>query len=437
MVDEFADRDRGGTASAETQGEKEKVEIYENRKQALTHPTTAQERVETIDIVRGFALAGVFLINFQQMISWADLDGTANAYAAWFLESIIAGKFYRLFAFLFGVGFALQMFRLEARGAPFVRLYSRRLAVLFVIGLTHGMLLWPNDILALFAQLGVLLLLIRHVSNRVLVVIGVACLFAAPTYYYVSTDFADFHGAAEQTQNERQQTEDNAEQVTDRVRSEGSYRDVVVWTTSQFLGWQTNLFGRLLSMREDYLMFLLGLYAGRRKLFERVNENASFIRRTMVATLAVGLLAFPIISLLTELAAHPVNGHLAITMRQVLIAIQAAAISLFYGLAFLLTIERFQLHRRLRPVANIGRMALSNYLLLSILVTTAFYDYGLGLYGRVTVLEGIAMAVVTYILVAVSSSWWLGRFRFGPAEWVWRSLTYGSMQPMNPGQSPT
>jgi uncharacterized protein len=404
----------------------------------MTHPITAQERIESIDIVRGFALTGVFLVNFQSMISWTGLEGTANGDAAWFLESIIAGKFYRLFAFLFGAGFALQMFRLEARGAPFVSLYLRRLAVLFVIGLAHGLFLWPNDILALFAQLGVLLLLIRHLSSRSLVVIGIACLFAAPTYYYVSTDFADFSTATKHTQdNEQQQTEDNAEKDTDRVRSEGSYQDVVVWSTTYFLNWQTNLIVRLQMMREEFLMMLLGLYVGRRRLFERVTESASFIRRTIVATLAVGLLAFPIISWLSDLAADPVNGHLAITIRQALKAVQPAAFSLFYGFAFLLTIEWFKLHRRLRPVASIGRMALSNYLLLSILISTTFYQYGLGLYGRVTVLGGVAMAVIAYVLMAAGSTWWLRRFRFGPAEWVWRSLTYGSMQPMKVDESRT
>lgn len=81
-------------------------------------------------------------------------------------------------------------------------------------------------------------------------------------------------------------------------------------------------------------------------------------------------------------------------------------------------------------------MALTNYLLLSLLVTTAFYDYGLGLYGRVTVLEGIVMAVVAYGVLAAASSWWLRRYRFGPAEWVWRSLTYVSIQPLRVIRSP-
>lgn len=393
------------------------------------YATTSRERIRSLDIVRGFALTGVFLVNFQFVIPWTGLEGTADGAAAWFLEHIVAGKFYRLFAFLFGVGFALQMRRLEDRGAPFVRTYLRRVLVLFLIGVAHGMLLWPNDILALFAQLGVLLLLIRRVPARWLIVIGIACLFAAPANYYVSTGFADFFTASGQVQDPPpQQSVGEKDRETERVRSEGSYRDVVVWNTRYFLGWQTNRHARLLMLREEFLMFLLGLYAGRRRLFERAAEHAPVIRKTIVGTLAVGLLAIPAIGWLDAHAAHPVHGHLAITFRQVVIAIQPAALSLTYGLAVLPLVERFGLP--LAPIANVGRMALTNYLLLSILATTAFYNYGLGLYGRVTVLGGMVMAAVAYAGLAAMSSWWLSRYRFGPAEWVWRSLTYGSRQPL-------
>lgn len=394
-------------------------------------PTTSGQRIQSLDIVRGFALTGVFLVNFQSMIPWTGLEGTANGAAAWLLQHVVAGKFYRLFAFLFGVGFALQMRRFAERGAPFVPTYSRRLLVLLVIGVAHGMLLWPNDILALFAQLGVLLLLIRRVSTRWLIVVGIACLFAAPTNYYVSTGFADFFTVSEEVQGTPlPQSMSQEAQETDRVRSEGSYRDVVAWNTRYFLDWQTNRHTRLIMLREEFLMFLFGLYAGRRRLFGRAAELAPLIRRSILGTLAVGLLTIPTIGWLTDHAADPVYGHLAITFRQVLRAIQPAALSLTYGLTALHIVERFGLHRLLAPIGNLGRMALTNYLLLSLLVTTAFYDYGLGLYGRVTVLGGMAMAVVAYGVLTAASSWWLRRYRFGPAEWVWRSLTYASLQPL-------
>ena len=177
-------------------------------------------------------------------------------------------------------------------------------------------------------------------------------------------------------------------------------------------------------------MFLFGLYAGRRRLFGRTAELAPFLRRAILGTLAVGLLTIPTIGWLTDHAANPMYGHLAVTLRQVLRAIQPAALSLTYGLTALHILERFRLHRLLAPIGNLGRMALTNYLLLSLLVTTAFYNYGLGLYGRVTVLGGIVMAVVAYGGLTAASSWWLRRYRFGPAEWVWRSLAYASLQPL-------
>ena len=183
-------------------------------------------------------------------------------------------------------------------------------------------------------------------------------------------------------------------------------------------------------------MFLFGLHAGRRRLFGRAAELESFIGRAVLGTLAVGLLTIPAIRWLTDHASDPTYGHLLVTFRQILRAIQPAALSLTYGLAALQIVERFRLHRLLTPIGNLGRMALTNYLLLSLLVTTAFYDYGLDLHGRVTVLGGMVMAVVAYGGMMAASSWWLRRYRFGPAEWVWRSLTYASLQPLRSAPSP-
>jgi uncharacterized protein len=85
---------------------------------------------------------------------------------------------------------------------------------------------------------------------------------------------------------------------------------------------------------------------------------------------------------------------------------------------------------RLQMLAPLGRMALSNYLLQSIVCTLIFYSYGLGLFGKVGAAWGIALTVVIYLLQIPLSQWWMSRFLYGPAEWLWRSLTYGKMQPM-------
>ena len=194
--------------------------------------------------------------------------------------------------------------------------------------------MWPNDILALFAQLGVLLLLIRRVSNRVLFVIGIACLFAAPAHYYISTGFADFRATDEQPRIETQHADDRVELETERIRSEGSYGEVVRWTAGNFLDWQTDLRTRLVMLREEFLMFLLGLYIGRRRMFERVVEETEIHSANNSVCTRCRPPGHPVISSLAEWATHPDNGHLAITFRQALLAVLAAAFSLFYDSLF-------------------------------------------------------------------------------------------------------
>jgi len=114
----------------------------------------------------------------------------------------------------------------------------------------------------------------------------------------------------------------------------------------------------------------------------------------------------------------------------VFFVIGAPALSLFYAAAILLLVQREGWQKRLAPLAAVGRMALSNYLLQSVICTTIFYSYGLGLYGRVGPAVGVGLTVVIFLIQIILSVWWLRRFQFGPMEWVWRSLTYCKRQPL-------
>lgn len=404
----------------------------------ISAPTSQDERVAIVDVLRGLALIGVILANFQGMISWDNPAGIVDPAAIWFLENVVSGKFFRLFAFMFGLGFALQMARLEARGIRFVPLYFRRLLILGLIGVAHGILFWPNDILALFAQFGLLLLLIRRVSNRALAIIAFAALFAPHAYYYASTGFADFQETAQESELSADEAERNRileerEAETHRVRSEGSYAEVVTWNTEYFIRWHTNIQGQFAILAEEFLMFLLGFFAGRRRLYEDKAENTSFLRKVIWWSLAAAIAAQAAMPVLRSLGEAPAHGHLADTARYILADVRPAALALFYAAAATLLLRRFQLTQRLKLIGALGRMALTNYILLSILVTTLFYDYGFGLYGDVTAATGVACATMATILMMVTSSWWLERFRFGPAEWLWRSLTYGKRQQVHRG----
>ena len=402
-------------------------------------PTSPRERITTVDIVRGFALLGVVLVNWQGWISWENLDGMTNLSVVWLFETFVLGNFYRLFAFLFGLGFVLQMTRLESRGVRFAPLYLRRLAILFLFGLVHGILFmgW-NDILSIFAQYGVLLLLIRRMSNKSIFVMALVCLLASHTYYYVSTGFADFRKGEPMRElvQERQQRRMDGQArraETARIRSQGSFREVVEWNAWLFSaryggwGWEPALKGQLKLLGEEGLMCLLGLYAGRRRVFENVRQARPFFRKAMWWALSLGVLGYLISMALSALQTPP-HGHLAYHAKLIVEDIDSAAFALFYASAVVLLVQRAGWKRLLKPVAAIGRMALTNYLLLSIIITTVFFSYGFGLDGKVDLLAGVGLAVMTYIVQLLWSSWWLNRFRFGPAEWLWRSLTYGERQ---------
>jgi uncharacterized protein len=108
----------------------------------------------------------------------------------------------------------------------------------------------------------------------------------------------------------------------------------------------------------------------------------------------------------------------------------APALAIFYMTSLALLAQSSTWERRLAPLANVGRMGLTNYLLQTVICTTLFYGYGFGLYGKVGIAAGILLTVVIFALQILFSAWWMKRYRFGPMEWLWRSLTYGKRQPM-------
>ena len=201
-------------------------------------PVSASNRIETIDILRGFALFGVILVNtwaFQNwflpwQIGYAEVwTGTADHIAMWTIQFFASGRFIRLFSFLFGLGFALQLGRAEQRGVPFFSVYRRRLLVLLLFGLLHGMLRGTGDILHVYAVLGFLLLLFRKFSPRALLVTALVCLMTPWAVNAVQDrrhyDYLTAPQVSEQTLQEREQDEATTRTRRDRDRTGASRRN--------------------------------------------------------------------------------------------------------------------------------------------------------------------------------------------------------------------
>lgn len=401
-------------------------------------PVRPQERIEILDILRGWAIFGMLFVNMSDMPGkW---PGTADRITFYLIEVFATSKFYTLFSFLFGLGLFLQMTRAEARGAPFVPVYIRRLLILLLIGLAH-FLLGERDILMDYAVLGFLLLLFRTSSPRTLVVAAFLITSIFLVRYAVVEGLHERRLADPQTaqQTIREDGKRRAERIAMqeqnlRVYAQGSLKEIVA-QSAHILVWRYSalelreLRRYVFSLGYVFPLFLLGLYAGRRRILENIPAHLPFIRKVMWWGLGLGLPA-TVASVVRWELSNPAWPYLTEQLADLLWAVGAPALCFFYASAIILFVQRPAWKERLGPLAAVGQMALSNYLFHSLVFVFIFYSYGLGLYGKVGPLGGVVLAVPIFAVQLPLSVWWMRRFRFGPVEWLWRTLTYGKLQPM-------
>ncbi len=394
-------------------------------------PVRPQRRIDTVDILRGFSLLGVLLVNmlaFSGPFFYTPVHQMQPIHRAvtLFIKFFAQAKFYTLFSFLFGWGMAIQMERAEQRSARFIPVFLRRTLVLLMIGLIHAILIWEGDILTNYATLAFLLLLCRKLPNKVLLVAIVVCiltpvLLSAPIEPV--ENFVQAYGEA--VDGLRQQMFIGFQQ---NVHADGSYLDVTIhrWrylvsTNSRIIFYAPHIFG----------MFLLGLYVGRNRILHDIPKHLSLFRKVLWSGLIVGFICNLIFVAVenSPVLVPPEYFGLATAGAR---SIGGPALCLFYVSTIVLLTQRRDWYERLSPLANVGRMALTNYLTHSILLTLVFYGYGLGFYGRFGPAITIILTLVIYRIQISTSAWWLFRYRFGPAEWLWRTLTYLKIQPLKP-----
>lgn len=401
-------------------------------------PVAADERITQIDVVRGFALFGVLLANAvwwtqdaalsdgqKAALPTACIDGIARACVGLFVD----GKFYTLFSFLFGLGFAVQLERAEARGVDAVALYRRRLLVLLVIGLCHNFLVWSGDVLHMYALVGLLLLLARRWSARTLAACGFALAVVVPAACEVLVAVlipeSQEKAAEEALRLEHLATLTGAGALGVVRYNVTNY--LTFFTTLFFLPFLTSILGR----------FLLGRLAGLQRWLHDPEQHLPLFRRLFWWGLAAALLGSA--EMIADWAEwwpkRSATGLLLQSLRAVARHVGVVGLSSAY-LAGILLLMRWPRGRRwLGLLAPVGRMALTNYLTHSLLYLACFHDFGLDLTGRVGAAFCLAFTVVVFLLQVAFSTWWLARFQFGPAEWMWRSLTYGRRQPMRRKQA--
>ena len=393
-------------------------------------PVAPEKRIDSLDILRGFALLGVLWMNVPQHVG-----GSIDKIVDQMSNLLASGKFVTIFGFLFGVGFSLQWMRATAHGRTPTVHSSRRLLILFVIGAVHTVFVWDGDILMSYALMGALLLVVQrlHLSQRTILTVAL-CILAVVTVRdqvgmtrRITRDlgvatYVDITGTQLRERRQRMAQEELQTYTTTsytqgvRERWEGLRN----WLRSR----DTYIPG------EVFVYFLLGLWAAGSGLFRDVRPHRMLLRRTLWWGFPLGVALFVGKFVSSRLLYSGHNTWLVDSVFRCGEVIGRPILGLTYVAAILLLLQHERWLHRLGPLRYVGRMALTNYLMQSLFFTVGSYSYGFGLYSRLTAVTALLYTLVFFTAQVYLSRWWLSRFRLGPVEWVWRSLTYGALMPL-------
>ncbi|WP_175402518.1 DUF418 domain-containing protein [Xanthomonas graminis] len=401
----------------------------------VLQPVAPAERLVTLDVLRGFALLGILLMNIEGFVGPLETAATgldpllrgADRIADAAVYLLVQGKFYTLFALLFGMGFAVMAQRAEAARRAFGGFFLRRSAVLLLIGVLHALLLWSGDILVSYALLGFVLLAFREASTRWLPWMALAVYLCSPLLSLLagasaSAAQADPHAAVRWHQDMAEQAQRAAAALAQQRQAfgHGSYAEA----TAQRLRDLFDALGMLVfNAPTIFGMFLLGAWCVRSGLAQQPQQRPRLLAALRWGVLPLGT-ALMLLSFRLEPWMDPARLDLRLGFAFALATLASGMMALGYA-AWLV-----RLAPALRWLAPAGRMALSNYLLQSLLCTTLFYGYGLGYFERLPRAWQIPFAFALFALQVALSQLWLRHFRFGPVEWLWRSATYLRWQPL-------
>ena len=394
----------------------------------------AATRIASIDALRGFCLLGILFAHYIYWHSGGPLPpenytkdyGIGSSIAVWVNNILIFGKFFALFSFLFGLSFFLQLDSGMRSGLPFVSRYVRRLLILFLIALLHQTF-WMGDILIIYVPLGFALLLMRHAGNRLVSIMAVLLILNVPGKIWDVLNFLvlklppqpDMMGAI-------------ATPYEEVIRS-GSLADL--WA----FNWKTlpnkmhmQLFSGRLAQTLGY--FLLGMYAGRKRWFEHLADHVHEARRYCKRAVIAGLCL-----LLVAVGIYAANENMILGWEQ------DPVVGFFFGIVFdlfnfamvvfyisgvaLLMVKSF-LKNSLLLLAPVGKMALTSYLLQTVVGLSLFFGFGFGLFQHTSPGWNLGIATLVFLGQTLAARWWFTKFRYGPVEWLWRSGTAGKWMPM-------
>lgn len=385
------------------------------------------QRIDILDIWRGFAIFGIFFANIHAMHSSqmnmdafeAQFAGALTTFAHRFDQLFIYGKFFTIFSFLFGLGIALQALKITDTQSKLF--FWRRMLALYCFGLLHISLLWSGDVLHVYAILGILSLLVFKLHARLLLILS-ALILVFPFYNQVvmtlfnALSFSPFDAIAPYSVEEIKQ-----------LQLQGSVSDMMQLRWDFYLSDLPMMLTALVP--KALAMFLLGLYVGKKGY---LSDLPGFLLRIGKPVIAIAIIAnlYRLFFLfgLWDLAIWRIPEW-----RDVFIYIMGIC-EVITGLFYLWLIgwlySKGFLIKVIRPCRYVGKTALTNYLLHSVVAMFVFTGIGLGLYESLSPIQLFGMVWVTFICQIALSKLWLKYFSYGPMEWLWRCLSYWRFFPL-------
>ncbi len=449
-----------------------------------TRPAATTRRIEALDLLRGLAVFGILVVNVEQMFlpmfiadgPVAMIPGERGMLAAWAItDALFENKFITVFSLLFGAGFCLQWLRAEGDSRTFRRRYLRRLLVLALFGLVHAAFFYKADVLVIYALTALVVLPMRRLSARGLAIAGTTLLMVtvawgtfisgpdAPEAIALQRRVADEIDSIRETgvvtvprhevteYAERAALADPEEGVEFRLPMpsrpailvldgnndfEQAKIEYVVFSRGpigaatfsrvSFLAALLLLYTPFYLLWRTLALFLLGAAVVKAGLLE--SQSRRTWRRTAVLGFGLGL-PLTIVATTLRAQAYDTQGP-PIYWSHALHDISSLMLALGLGAAALLVCTHSPAGVLRRALGAVGRTALTNYIGQSVAMSLVATSYGLGLFGDLTRLQILGLSVICFVAQVALSRWWLGRFRMGPLEWLWRCATYWRRFPM-------
>ena len=411
------------------------------------NPVQTNEREIFMDVLRGFAILGIFIANLNGF-SWYNAEAKATGpfllpewdHKMGFLHHMfIEGKFYSIFSLLFGWGIALQFKRADAQGINALPTIKRRLLFMLLLGAVH-LLIWPGDIVFFYALLAFILLPCRKFSNKTLLISGIILVLLPMLLYACKMHWQWLNAPAGILYSTGQKLDTQllgiaSENDYINFSKQANWWDILKGNVSGFFYRYGYLF--FVSRVPKVLgIFLIGYALGRSDFYKNIDRH----KKTLYIIIALGLLiGLPANFYLARYMSYFMNDYWNLKMnglyQTISYSLGVAPLAMAYVGLIMLSFQTTAGKKILTVLAPVGKMAFSNYMMHSFIGNFVFLHAGLGYIGKVGPVYYTLFGVAVFIIQIILSTVWLKYFNYGPVEWLWRSATYKKWQPFTKKQT--